>query len=182
MFDTSLCHFDYKSKFLLWTNMQHFSTKVRRKTRKILNMFSNCMSSKYQDQDIFIVQTVNWTSTGCQCTSVKCVWCKCDVNALYAMLKTCGYWQHTVSAMKYTHTLVELAPLASSDEAFAIWIPGHTGQAILVRLTHLCTQLPRLHKRAEERKTWLKWSVATHSTNHWSFMLRDPLKCRVNCR
>lgn len=26
-----------------------------------------------------------------------------------------------------THTLVELAPLAAGDKAFAIWIPGHTG-------------------------------------------------------
>lgn len=36
-------------------------------------------------------------------------------------------------------TLVELPSLATGDKAFAIWIPGHTGQAILMRLTHLCS-------------------------------------------
>lgn len=43
-----------------------------------------------------------------------------------------------------THTLVKLASLAAGDEAFAVWIPGHTGQAIFMRLAHLCAQLPRL--------------------------------------
>lgn len=49
-----------------------------------------------------------------------------------------------VWAVTGTHTLVELASLATGDEAFAIWVPGHTGQAVLVRLAHLCAQLPRL--------------------------------------
>ncbi len=48
------------------------------------------------------------------------------------------HWQHRACAVKDTHTLVELASLAAGDKAFAIWIPGHTSQAILMRLTHLC--------------------------------------------
>lgn len=59
---------------------------------------------------------------------------ECDVNALYVMLRACG-----VCAVTNTHTLVELASLAAGDEAFTIWIPGHAGQAILMRLTHLCS-------------------------------------------
>ena len=41
-----------------------------------------------------------------------------------------GQTGHTL--MEDTHTLVELAPLASGDEALAVWIPGHTGQTVLV--------------------------------------------------
>lgn len=37
-----------------------------------------------------------------------------------------------------THTLVELAPLAPSDKALAVRVPGHAGQAVLMRLGHLC--------------------------------------------
>lgn len=48
-----------------------------------------------------------------------------------------------------THTLVELASLATGDEAFAVWIPGHAGQTVFVRLAHLCAQLPRLQRDSE---------------------------------
>lgn len=53
------------------------------------------------------------------------------------------------SEWTYTHTLVELASLATGDEAFAVWIPGHAGQAVFVRLAHLCAQLPRLQRDSE---------------------------------
>lgn len=53
------------------------------------------------------------------------------------------------SEWRYTHTLVELASLATSDEAFAVWIPGHAGQTVFVRLAHLCAQLPRLQRDSE---------------------------------
>lgn len=45
-----------------------------------------------------------------------------------------------------THTLVELASLTASDEAFSVWVPGHAGQTVLMRLTHFCPQLSRLSK------------------------------------
>lgn len=51
-----------------------------------------------------------------------------------------------------TYTLIELASLATCDKAFTIWIPGHTGKAIFMRLTHLCTQLPCLWKRIRREK------------------------------
>lgn len=31
--------------------------------------------------------------------------------------------------------------------------PGHTGQTILIRLTHFCSQIPGLHNRTKERQT-----------------------------
>lgn len=76
----------------------------------------------------------------------------CDVKALYVMFRPSGHSQHRVCAVSDTHTLVELASLASGDKAFAIWIPGHAGQAILMRLTHLCSQLPCLRNKAMERE------------------------------
>lgn len=41
-------------------------------------------------------------------------------------------------AVSDTHTLVKLASLTSCDKAFTIWIPSHAGQAVFMRLTHLC--------------------------------------------
>lgn len=50
-----------------------------------------------------------------------------------------------------TYTLIKLSPLSSSDEAFAIWIPGHTGQTVFVGLGHFGAQLPRLDTKAIDR-------------------------------
>lgn len=80
--------------------------------------------------NILIRQTVNWSGTVLYTPSVhiyKCfLHCRCSEPV-------------GVGAVKDTHTLVELASLAAGDEAFTIWIPGHAGQAILMRLTHLCS-------------------------------------------
>ena len=80
----------------------------------------------------------------------------CDVKALYVMFRPSGHWQHRVRAVSDTHTLVELASLASGDKALAIWIPGDASQAVLMRLTHLCSQLPCLCNKAMEREMWQK--------------------------
>lgn len=73
-------------------------------------------------------------------------------NPVWIRASTSVYSAH--SAVKDTHTLVELASLTTGDEAFAIWIPGYAGQAILVRLAHLCSQLPRLDIRAKRCGRW----------------------------
>lgn len=50
---------------------------------------------------------------------------------------------------KSTHTLIKLSPLSTSDKSFAVWVPGHAGQTVFMRLRHFGPQLPRL--AAEER-------------------------------
>lgn len=55
---------------------------------------------------------------------------------------------------KSTHTLIKLSPLSSGDKSFAVWVPGHAGQTVFVRLRHFGPQLPRLATEwlAEERE------------------------------
>lgn len=43
-----------------------------------------------------------------------------------------------------TYTLIKLSSLSSSDKAFAIRVPGHTGQTVFMGLGHFGPQLPRL--------------------------------------
>lgn len=54
-----------------------------------------------------------------------------------------------------TYTLIKLPPLSSSDEAFAIGVPGHAGQTVFVGLGHFGPQLPRLVNE-EIRQRWWK--------------------------
>lgn len=56
-----------------------------------------------------------------------------------------------------TYALIELAPLASRDKAFAVGVPGHACQTVLVGLRHLGAQLPRLVKRREWRAEGRAW-------------------------
>lgn len=55
--------------------------------------------------------------------------------------KTCGGEKE---ADKSTHTLIKLSPLPTGDKSFAVWVPGHAGQTVFVRLRHFGPQLPRL--------------------------------------
>lgn len=43
-----------------------------------------------------------------------------------------------------TYTLVELASLTSGNKTLAIWVPGHTGQAVFMGLAHFGSQFPCL--------------------------------------
>lgn len=47
--------------------------------------------------------------------------------------------------------MIKLPPLSSSDKAFAVRIPGHTGKTVFVGLGHLGPQLPRLAKNGTRR-------------------------------
>ncbi len=51
----------------------------------------------------------------------------------------------------WTYTLVELPSLSSCNEALAVRVPGHAGQAVLMRLTHLCPQFSCLTTRWKKR-------------------------------
>lgn len=55
-----------------------------------------------------------------------------------------------------TYTLIKLSPLSSCNKAFAIRVPGHTGQTVFMGLGHFGPQLPRLVTKGivkESRKT-----------------------------